>query len=153
MTQITVKVISDQVMRGLRNIGQAIPTIGKKDVLAAMKRAKKTASANYPGGAHGGYDVPPRNYQRTGNYGRSFSIVQDGLSVRLLSEAYRDGKPYSVLVGGDATGAGQAGIHAGRWPKLADAVDAEVETLLTEIDADLSKVIRTNGLGGEAMGL
>lgn len=154
MTQITAKIIADQVQRGIRNIGQALPNIGKKHILAAMKRAKKTGSGGYSSGPYSGYNVPPRGaYVRTGTYGKSFDVIQDGLSVRLVSEAYRDGHPYSVFVGGDARGGGQASVHAGRWPKIADAVDAELDTLLTETDADLSRVIRQQGLGGEAGGL
>ena len=151
MTQITLKITNlDNVQRGIRTVGKAIPGIAKRNVRRAMERAKKVASGGWSGGAN--YTIPllpNQGYERTGLYGQSFQITEIGLSVRLESNAIGErGQDYTTYVGGNAEGEGQAAIHAGRWPLIKDAVMAEVErSLIQEIDADLTRVIQQEGLG------
>ena len=154
--QISLKINgADRVQIGVRNIGAAIPTATRQDVLDAMQGVRDSYTGSYSGG-YSVAELPNQGYERTGNWGASTYVYQDGSTARIRSEAISPrGHPYSELLVGNASGAGQAAIHAGagRWPLMADQVAAAAEALLETIDATLSQIIRQQGLGGEAGGL
>lgn len=152
MTQITVNFNDkNNVRQGLTNVGEAIPGVLKADVKEAMEWAKWYASGGYPSGGYNGYNVaPPPNsgYQRTGIYGRSFRVVDNGYrSYTLTSNAVQDGRSYTPFVGGYADGSGQAGIHVGRWPKIKDAVTMAAGQLLKQAEESLRTLFSKEGIG------
>jgi len=142
--QITIRLTNlDNILRGVRKFGAAIPGVGKAALRRAMQRAKKTASGNYPFGGFGGYSIPPRGtYRRTGRYGRGFQIIATQTGTRMES-----GAAYAVYVGGNSQGGGQVRWHAGRWPLIAESVEAELQPLITELETDFSGLIRQEGIG------
>lgn len=131
MTQITVKLTgADNVQVGLSTLGAALPNLVNDNVAEIMESARYEASGGWSGG--NSYTVPEvygQTYIRTGVYGRSTYVVQDGRSYRLLSEA-----PYAVQVGGDSTGAGQGRDFIGRWPNIAQVVTKWADTLTKKLD-------------------
>ena len=141
--QLTIKVESEKVRRSLRNVGDAIPKIGFRALWRLMKNAKERAR-KYP-------QPISEKYQRTGIYGRSFKLVKLGTGIigaRLESDAVQKGRHYTVFVGGNAIGYGQATIHEGRWVLIKDAVDQEVvRNMVTEVEADMSDVLKQEGMG------
>lgn len=143
--QITIRLENDDKVRlGLNRWAKTLAPIAKADIKAAMERARKVSPA-YQGGSQ--YNIAERGgYERTGNLGRSVFVMEEGLSVRIVVEAYRDGQDYGGLVLGDGRGGGQAWFHAGRWPTLFGAVEAEYDQLTNDIDAHL-------GDSAEAVGL
>jgi len=150
--QISVKITGlDNIQRGVRTFAKALLGIGKRHLRRALERGRRTATGDYPRGAYSGYSVPPppqSGYARTGTYGRAFDIVESGLTVRLEGRAISPrGQDYTALVGGYADASGQAGIHRGRWPLIARAVEAELAPLSAEMDAELSDVLRQEGIG------
>lgn len=144
--QITAKVTgAGNIQQSLRTIGRAAPNIGKRRIQAAMTRAMKRA-VPWDGGSS--YAVPTSgDYQRTGTLGRETKVVSSGEGYTVQSNAYQHGHAYSKYVIGDAAGAGQASVHAGRWVLLAEAVEDELIPLTEEIDGDLSALARQEGIG------
>lgn len=153
MTQITVAIRDKKVIQSLHVIGEAIPRVSKKRVKEAMDGAKSDASGQFPRGSFSGYVVAPpagSSYTRTGRYGKSFHVTPTGdKGYRLTSDAVYKGKHYTGYVGGNAQGQGQAAIHArrGGWMLIKDAVDKWVSILIREVKADLSQIIRGEGMG------
>ena len=147
MTQITVKINGlDKVQIGLQNIGRAIPALSARAIKTQMEKAKEEASGLYPAGGHSGYIVAPplrSKYVRTGRYGSRMQVVRNGPQDYTL----RAGAPYSVYVGGDSQGYGQAQVHSGRWPVIRKVVDKFVTPCAEQIDTDLGKIIRDEGMG------
>ena len=133
----------DTLQVGFNRFVKAIEPLTRERLLLAMERARKRSVSDGPAGA---YTPPERGYIRTGNLKASTYIVTDGPSVRIESNAYRDGQPYSTYVVGDGSGYGQARIHQGYWVPLRESVDEEVENLERDIDARL-------GESAEALGL
>lgn len=80
-------------------------------------------------------------YARTGAYGASYRVtpIRDG--YRLASS----GVSYAKYVGGDARGASQARIHAGRWALARPVVDAELERLPRAIREEIRVAGRRAG--------
>lgn len=142
--QITVRFKGGRVIRGLKNIGDAIPDVGYRALYRKMKDAMEIARTYPP-------ELPNQRYRRTGIYGRSFKLekVATGkIAVRIISDAVQKGRHYTVYVGGNALGLGQARIHQGRWAVIAKVVDRMVsEQVVKEVEADLGKVIRQQGMG------
>lgn len=136
MSQVTLRLENDDKVRlGLNKWGQSLKPLTRVHLRAAMKRALKVSPA-YKGGS--AYAITLRGPdERTGNLGRSTFVVEEGLSVRVRSEAYRDGESYSEFVVGDGDGNGQAWFHVGRWPTLRGAVEAEFEQLVSDLDDDI----------------
>ena len=144
MTQLSIRWIGlDTLQVGFNRFVKSVPEITRERNREAMRRAKKRSVSDPPGGA---YSVPERGYVRTMNLSASTYLEEDGLSVRIVSNAMRDGRPYSGYVIGDAEGYGQAGIHQGYWTTLRDAVDDEVEELVKDIDEKLSESAEALGL-------
>lgn len=144
--QITAKITgAGNVQQSLNTIGRAAPRITSRRIGEAMRRAMRRA-VPWDGGSR--YAVPTRgDYQRTGTLGRETIIVQLGDAYTIQSNAYQHGHAYSKYVIGAADGSGQAGIHAGRWVTLSQAVDDELIPLVEEIDGDLSDLARQEGMG------
>jgi hypothetical protein len=142
--QISVRLSNlDNVIRGVRRFGAALLGVNKRAMDRAMRKAGRKARGFFPAGAVMGYDVPPRgDYQRTGEYGVSFHVYETRTGARL-----EVGAAYARYVGGDSEGQGQAWMHRGRWPVISDAVNEELDALVQEVDADLSAVIRQEGIG------
>lgn len=136
MTQITLKITGlNNVQRSTRVIGQAIPKLTQRSIVKALERARIRA-AKYPP------KRPGQRYKRTGRYGRDNQVIETEMGGRLEFNA-----PYTTYVGGNAEGQGQAWMHEGRWRVIADEVDAEAQNMVNEIEADLSDVIRQEGMG------
>lgn len=145
MPSVTLRLENDDKVRlGLNKWGQSLKPLSRASLRAAMKRALKVSPA-YRGG--NSYAIETRgDYERTGNLGRSTFLVEEGLSFRVQSEAYRDGQPYSEFVIGDGDGNGQAPWHVGRWPTLRGAVEAEFEQMTEDLDAELQDSAEAAGL-------
>ena len=131
-------------MRSTKNVGEAIPKVGFRAVWRMMKDAMEKARRYPP-------ELPGQRYVRTGTYGRSFKIEKLAAGVigaRIISDAVQRGRHYTIYVGGNAMGLGQARIHQGRWEVIADVVDRDVVRNVTqEIEADMSTVIQQQGMG------
>lgn len=142
--QLTIKVESGAVRQSLKQVGDAIPKIGFRTLWRLMTNAKERAQ-KYPD------ELPDQHYIRTGIYGRSFKLVKLGTGIigaRIESDAVQKGRHYTVFVGGNAIGYGQAEIHAGRWTLIKDAVDQEVvRNMVTEVEADMGDVLQMQGMG------
>jgi len=151
MTQITVSTNAGNIRNGLVNVATGLPRITKKNLRTAMQAARKVARGNWPsGGGPGGYSIPQpqgTKYKRTGNYGRSMTITESGLSFILRSEAKRNGRTYAPFVGGNAVGALQARVHMGRWPLISEAVAAQIRDLVASIENDIEIAARAAGVG------
>jgi hypothetical protein len=149
MTTISVDVQDKAVRLSLEKLGRAVPGISDDEIQAGLPEVVKEAAGGYSGGAS--YAVPPppgSTYVRTGNYGRSTFWEKNGFTYVIRNEAYRSGREYGRYVGGKADGSGQAGIHAGRWPRIIDVVRKWAEEkLVQKIEAGLSEFIRREGLG------
>lgn len=144
MTQLSIRLENDDKVRtGLNQWAQSVRPITREQMREAMRRAKKRSVSDPPGGA---YSVPERGYLRTGNLSASTYLVENGLTVTIVSNAVQDGRGYSRYVIGNADGSGQARIHVGYWTPLRQSVDDEVEDLVRDIDEDL-------GQSAEAVGL
>ena len=143
--QITSKITNlDNVQIGLRKFGAALPGVLRKHLKRALDAAL-FRSIPYRGGNQ--YDVPERNYERTGNLGRSAWVEQRGASYAILVQAVsKYGYDYSVDVVGNAAGQGQARIHYGYWTPMRNAVELELGPLTTGVENDLRQ-------GAEAVGL
>lgn len=150
--QITARLEgNDKLRRGLNKIDKVLPGLHMPSLRKAMKRAMKRA---VPWRGGGSYDVPVtenqtngRGYQRTGNLGASTQIEEEGHSVRIVSNANGRSGGYSRRVIGYADGEGQAWMHKGRWVLLRTAVDDELRVFLVEYDADMSDIMRQEGIG------
>ena len=151
MTTITVSTNAGNIKIGVEKVAENLPRLTKKQLKAAMTDARKVARGNWPnGGGPGGYSIPQpqgTKYRRTGNYGRSMTITESGLSYILRSEAKRNGRTYAPFVGGNAIGALQAQIHAGRWPLLSRAVADQIRDLVAAIEGDIEIAARAAGVG------
>ena len=153
MTTITVSTNAGNIKIGIEKVADNLPRITKRQIKSAMTEARKTARGNWPnGGGPGGYSIPQTSgtrYRRTGNYGRSMTIQEIGLSFKLSSTASRNGKTYAPFVGGNAYGTGQANIHAGRWPLLSKAVSDSIRDLVASIENDIENAGQAGKLSHE----
>lgn len=139
--QITSRFDGEKVKRSLHTVGAAIPKLTRRRLAAGMKRAQKRITTYPP-------ELPRQVYVRTGNYGRSWAVVQNGMSFTLQGRAIgKGGRDYTRYVGGYADGSGQAEIHAGRWMLAATAVDQELATMVSEVEGDISAVLQNEGMG------
>lgn len=145
MPQVTLRLENDDKVRlGLNKWGRSLKPLTRAALRAVMKRALKVSPAHRGGNT---YAIETRgDYERTGNLGRSTFLVEEGLSFRVQSEAYRDGQPYSEFVIGDGDGNGQAPWHVGRWPTLRSAVEGEFDALTNELDDDVQASAEAVGL-------
>ena len=144
MSQFSLRWIGlDTLQNGMNRFVKSVPEITRERNREAMRKAKKRSVSDPPGGA---YSVPERGYVRTGNLSASTYLEEDGLTVRIIVNAVRDGRDYGGYVVGNGDGYGQAGIHQGYWVTMRDAVDDEVEDLVRDIDEKL-------GESAEALGL
>lgn len=143
-TQITVKAQFGKLSAGLRNFGRAIPGLTNTAMGEAMKPARYEASGRYIGG--NSYGVSKRSgqaYIRTGEYGAGTKLSNPAPKVwRITQSAW-----YSKWVGGGASGDSQAGIHAGRWPLLPDAVMKAVNALKKTLPNAMREFLRKEGIG------
>lgn len=159
MPQISIKTNAPMVRQGLEDLGAEMPRIGRRRIRTMMERIKRRMQ-EYPPEPAGQSTVSTHNvlgrtykrargrYQRTGKLGASWAIekVGGGMGYRLSNNAERKGRTYGQYVVGDAYGTGQAWMHKGRWQKLRDVVDEEVEQLPEEIDGEIILVARRVGL-------
>lgn len=169
--QITVKAQGIEIVpKRLEDFDEDIPRVGAGRIygrmFAAMNRAKK-----YPAISKGrrqpfrteksrrfffwalkqGLITVP--YQRTGTYARAWKLTRnpsrmaksDGYT--LSARAVQRGKDYTALVGGSATGEGQATFHKdGGWPLVQAIVEEEAAKLPPEISGALVLAARRRGL-------
>ena len=144
MPQFSVRIEGlDKLRVGLNKYIQTLPVITKAWLERVMEKAMKR-SVPYLGG--NAYDVPERNYERTGNLGRSTYMVINGLTYTIKSEAASKSGAYSVLVIGNSKGEGQARVHYGFWTPMRSAIDLELEAALPEGDRKLQEGIEAAGL-------
>lgn len=130
----------DKIREGLNRFSAALPDLTREDLRLALEAAKEKI-IEYPP------ELPGQRYVRTGNYGRSFTVDLDGLTATLKGSAYQNGKDYTVFVGGNAEGFGQADIHYGRWPVIADEAARAADTLKPVLDDDIQKLAQQEGIG------
>jgi hypothetical protein len=146
--KITVKLTNaDNIQIGLRKFGAAIPGITSRIIGVAMRRVRESYR-----GPYSGYSVPERvgqNYTRTGNLNASTYVEQRGMSYTLVSNAYHDGRPYSVYPLGDGLGLNQAWMHVGRWPtvrsKITEAMEPMVKEIAKAFEEEAKKDLSKNG--------
>ena len=84
-------------------------------------------------------------YQRTRAYAAAWHLEEEKQGFSLTT-AGRSADRYARYVGGDAFGRGQAHIHAGRWPLVADVVRAKMARLPTEVLKNVRISGRRHGL-------
>ncbi len=136
MTQVSVRIEgADKIRKGLNEFQRNAAGGVTKNVLRRFMELAQHMAVPYRGGNR--YDVPARRYERTGNLGRSTTLIEKGLTFTIVSRAYRNGRAYSEYVIGKADGTGQAGVHVGWWTTLRDAVDAYMDKMLADLDAAL----------------
>lgn len=147
--QIKSQIIDGKVRQSLRALGTAIPRVGKRRLKSVMQTAKYEASGGWNGGASYSMAAPEKpSYARTGTYGASFSLVESGpVAYTLKSDAVQNGQHYTPFVGGNAAGGGQAWMHVGRWPLIGPTLEKWLNTLVTEIEMELSEILRQEGMG------
>lgn len=133
--QITIKATNlGNIQKSLSTFGKAVAEVSADDMFQAMQRAGEKAIPWYGGGSYG---IPDRGYKRTGAYGSSRQVVRIGAASRMTVTA-----GHAVLVGGDSTGAGQASIHTGYWPRISDVVDEELIQLTETLREDAAELAR-----------
>lgn len=146
MTQITARITGDdKVAIGLKKLGDAIPALAARSIMAAMNKAKEEASAQWPVAAYAGYGVPYRpgqKYKRTGRYGSGFKVERNGPQNYTLQNR----TPYAPFVGGDSEGQGQAWMHEGRWPVIRETVEKFIEPMVQQVDHDIDDAAEAFGL-------
>lgn len=134
---------SGNVKVGLNKVGRAIPGLTRRR-LERWLRERMKASVPYTGGTS--YSIPLRGYKRTGELGRRTKVEtgtnQNGVYGKITSDA-----KHSVYVIGNSAGEGQASVHAGIWIPMRDAIDAQIVSLLDEMEGDMSDAFRMAGMG------
>ena len=140
--QLLITINAGEVITGLRLIGQAIPGVTEKQAQRYGEEAIR-AVPNYP--------PPPSNaYQRTGTYGRSFSLTGSPFAggMKLSTDAVDPrGRHYSSLVGGDAGGLNQWWVHRRTgWTIFFQEAMKAADKMITGIEAEITSVIRGVGL-------
>ena len=144
MSQFSLRWIGlDTLQNGMNRFVKSVPEITRERNREAMRKAKKRSVSDPPGGA---YSVPERGYVRTMNLSASTYLEEDGLTVRIIVNAMRDGRDYGGYVVGNGDGYGQAGIHQGYWVPMREAVDDEVEDLVRDLDEKLGESAEAFGL-------
>lgn len=148
-TQVTSKVEDGAVRQSLKKIGDAIPRIGRRQMKRVIESAKYEASGGWNGGSSYSLAGPEKpSYERTGTYGESFEVVDNGgLSYTLKSDAVQRGQHYTSLVGGNYEGLHQAWMHVGRWPLIGPTVTKWINTLVQEIEVEIGYILRQEGMG------
>ncbi len=69
--------------------------------------------------------IPSSSYVRTGDLGRGWQITGPNMSPSGLVTRVNNSVEYVGWVYGDEAGEGQAAVHEGRWPLIAEVVDRE----------------------------
>lgn len=159
MPQITITTNAPLVRQGLENLAAEIPQIGRRRIRTMMERIKRrmqeyppepAGQSSYEGHSVLGTVIRTNKgrYHRTGNLGHSWVIeeAQGDSGYTISNNASHKGHQYGRYVVGDAYGTGQAWMHKGRWQKLRDVVDEEVETLPDEVEEEIRMVSRRVGL-------
>lgn len=144
--RITLRV-TENVQLGIAKLGAAIEDISDDEIDAGLEEARLEILGDYPTGSNGGYNIPPtakQTYVRTGNLGASTYVMREGRSYRFQSNAIsRNGRPYSTYVLGDGAGAGQAGVHRGRWPVAYVVIERFANAIAQDIDGRIGEVAKT----------
>ena len=141
--QISIKTKNAEVVRqGLEDLSAELPRIGRRRLYAAMNRITREMEGYPP-------ERPGQRYKRTGLLGASWDVKRLDNGYMITNDARRKGRTYGHYVVGDAYGAGQAWMHKGRWPKLRDVVDAEIEKLPDAVSDEIKLVARRAGLEAE----
>lgn len=146
--QMSVRITDHGIYQGLRKVGAGIQDWAEDEMWQFMQLVQTKASGGYTGG-NTYTEVPERGYVRTGNYGRSFSIVRNGLTFTLKVAAYsKGGNEYGKYVGGDGEGEGQAPVHVGWWPVVRRVLDSMVNTeLIQKMNDGLRNLLWEAGIG------
>lgn len=144
MIQIALITRNATIVRsGLEQLRRRIPAISRKRIYDALMRAKAKVTA-YPA------QRPGQTYRRTGRYRRGWKVQElvgttdSGYGgYTLKGEAISPGgRNYTVYVGGDEEGKGQAWMHKGRWIVARGAVLQEAEGLPRSIQDSIGVVAR-----------
>ena len=178
--RITVKVTGGKnVYQGVKKVGTASEQIVNAEIETVMNGALKVlqkegkpvpskinwdtqkqknayfyydAFTLYPNKRPPGYvnkHAGVHRYKRTGRYGKSFRVTKTGKGA-LRKWALENTWPKSMYVGGNAAGARQSRIHAGRWPLIKDTVSKFVKRLVTDVRSKskpkIKQAIRAAGL-------
>lgn len=148
---------AEVVRKGLQNLSDEIPKIGRQQLRTVANRIVRTMQAYPPEPA--GQSIESKHsvlgtvyrpakgrYQRTGRLGHTWKITQASDGYSIGNDAARKGRRYAVYVVGNAFGTNQAWMHKGRWPVFRDVVDEEFSKLPPEIEKHIGMVARRNGL-------
>lgn len=144
MSQWSVRLRDGRIRVGLGKFREALPEIGKRVLRRLLQRVIR-AVTRYPA------ERPRQRYQRTGLYGRSFKLetrhIGASAGYTIKSDAVQKGRHYTRYVGGNSAGEGQAWMHQGRWANVREELDAELEHVYAEMDADVATTLRQYGIG------
>jgi hypothetical protein len=157
MTQLSIQVHGELVRKGLQNLADEVPKIGRLQIYQTSLRIRtgmrqpgakpthpinwasvKQLKAFYASEGFGG-GIPHR---RTDEYVNGWVIEPIGDQGYMLVNKTA-GAQY---IGGNAYGQMQSPIHRGRWPVFRDVADREVEKLPQEINEQIKMVARREGL-------
>lgn len=139
--EITVKVQNQKVRQSLSYVGDAIPRITDRQVKKAMEAARDEIRTYPP-------QLPDQKYKRTGKRYRATVVKKNGAkSYTIESNPTYRGRTANPYVIGDSKGEGQAYIHQGRWKIARDVVAKWAETLTQTISAEISSILRAQGIG------
>ena len=137
MTQLSFWVKGEIVRKGLQDLSAELPKIGRQQLRFMIERVYRRVSPYPP-------KRPGQKYIRTGDL-FSHWILGPSTTVN-PGYAIENDMPYAKYVIGDAYGTSQAWMHKGRWLKLRDAMDQEIEKMPAEIEAQINMVARRDGL-------
>lgn len=157
MTQLSIQVHGELVRRGLQNLADEIPKVGRLQIYQTALRIrtgmkKQGNKPTYPiqwasvqqrkaffASKGFGSGVPHR---RTDGYVNAWEIQPIGDQGYTLMNRSA-GAQY---IGGNAYGLAQSPIHRGRWPLFRDVTDAETAKLPEDVSNAIKMVARREGL-------
>lgn len=157
MPQLSIQVRGELVRKGLQNLANEIPKVGRLQIYrtalairTAMRQpgskptypiqwaSVKQMKAFFASDGFGG-GIP---HVRTNRYVDAWQIETIGdKGYRLANTA-----PGAKYIGGNAYGQSQAVMHQGRWPLFRDVADKEIAKLPDNISNEIKIVSRREGL-------
>lgn len=159
--ELTVEIRNAKLVRkGLQDLGQEIPKVGRQDVYDVLMNIRRKMAAE-PGVFRGEFEWPEENkravaarvildlfsgkiqipYRRTHRYKRSWRVRRHGTEGwRLFSVS-----PYAQFVAGGPMGEPQASVHRDRWAHFRSVIEEDLQALPENMRRHFAKVAR--GLG------
>ena len=155
MTQLSITVKGELVRKGLEDLTDEVPKVGRRQIYDTMVRIRQRMrkpgqSPRYP--IKWDSEKQRRAFFASDGFGRGIPTSRTGAypagwNIAKLENGYQliNTVKYTKYVGGDAYGRLHSGIHRGRWPVLRDVVDEETEHLPEQVEQQLKIVARREG--------